>query len=130
MFRYYKYFFIELSRWYERMYGRKELPVQNALILISYPILFILILIMMILDKMKINSFGSNIETKILCITISILVLISNYFIFLRNKKYREVEKQYSAESIQVHTNTKIAVFVYSILLPIILIVCFIIIFV
>jgi hypothetical protein len=108
------------------MYGSKELPVHNALILISYPILFIMLLLILILDRIKFISLGANIETKLLFITISIIVLISNWFIFLKDKKYLEVDKQYFAESIRVHSTTKVAVFVF-IFLPIILFVCLII---
>ena len=129
MFKYYKYFFIELSKWYKHMYGSKDLPVQNTLIIISYPILFLMVLLLMILDRINIISLGSNVETIVLFVVISILVLILNYFIFLRNKKYLDIEKHYSAESIKVHKNTRRAVFVYSIL-PVILIICFIIFFI
>jgi len=99
MFKVYKYLYYRVYTWNLKTWGKKDVPEWNALYGVSF-IMFLNINLLIFIISLFIDLHIFPIESvpKKEVLTIAILLLILNYFSFVRNEKYKLIVEEFKNE--------------------------------
>lgn len=97
--RLYKYLYYRLYSWNLKQWGKRDDPQWNALLGVSFMMFINLISISLVLELLGYDVFLIESLPKIGIVTIALLILFFNYFLYVHKGKFKIIGKEFSKES-------------------------------
>ena len=113
--KFYKYLYYRLYAWNLKAWGEKDMPHWNALYGVTFMMLLNLSIIAIILDILGFNILLEETPTATI-LTIGLLTLSINYFLFVRNGKYHQIASKFEDESKKTKNRNALLLWIYVIL--------------
>jgi ascorbate-specific PTS system EIIC-type component UlaA len=118
MLKFYKYLYIVIYRWNYRFSGDNGVPQLNALIGISFILLFSLMVLALLVSLMLNSTVITNYQNvKGVVSGAAIVSFVINYLVFSYKEKYRIIDNEFGAMNDTQRRNWSVGVLAYMICL-------------